>query len=129
MPIYLMDKAYRITSGGGVPANRVVIHGSATGECTLPTGANSGKIAGVTMHSQTVPGRCVGVRKAGIAEVTAAGSITVGAPVVIAGDTGKVKAITEAPGTKVNCLGFAESAASGDGDLIDVFISIHERLA
>jgi hypothetical protein len=129
MPIYLMDKTYRITSGGGVAGNRVVVQGELGGECKLPGEANAGGILGVTMHTQSTPGRSVAVRKAGIAEVVAGGVIPAGAPVNVHGTTGKVKAISESAGTKVNCLGFAENASSGDGDLVEVFISIHERTA
>lgn len=127
MPIYLMDKAYRITSGGGVATHRVVVQGGASGECTLPGGPNAGGILGVTVHGQPASGRGVSVRKAGIVEVVASGAIGVGAPVNIHGVTGKVKAINEGVGSKVNCLGFAETAASADGDLIEVFLSIHQR--
>jgi len=129
MPIYLMDKAYRITSTGGTGANRVVVQGASAGECSLPAAPNAGAILGVTMHTQSTPGRSVSVRKAGIAEVVAGGVIAVGAPVNIHGNTGKVKAVSEAPGSKVNCLGFAETAAAADGDIIEVFLSIHERSA
>jgi hypothetical protein len=129
MPIYLMDKAYRITTSGGVAANRVVVQGNAAGECALPGSSNAPGILGVTVHSQGTSGRNVSVRKAGIAEVVASGAITVGAPVNIAGSTGKVKAVTESTGTKVNCIGFAETPASADGDIIEVFLSIHERTA
>ena len=129
MPIYLMDKAYRITTSGGVAANRVVMQGTAAGECVLPAAANAGSILGVTVHGQSSSGRNVSVRKAGIAEVVAAGAITVGSPVNVHGTTGKVKAISESTGTKVNCLGFAETPASSDGDVIEVFISMHQRIA
>lgn len=127
MPIYLMDKAYRITTSGGVAANRVVVQGSAAGECALPGAANATSILGVTVHGQSTSGRNVSVRKAGIAEVVASGAIGVGAAVNVHGTTGKVKAITELSGTKVNCLGFAETPASADGDVIEVFISMHQR--
>jgi hypothetical protein len=128
MPIYLMDKAYKITGSGGSAANRIVVQGGAAGECTLPGAANAGSILGVTVHSQTTAGRSVAVRKAGIAEVVAGGAIAVGSPVNIAGASGKVKAVSESSGTKVNCLGFAETAASVDGDIIEVFISMHQRV-
>ena len=59
--------------------------------------------------------------------MVAASAITVGAPVNVAGSTGKVKAISETTGTKINCLGFAETAAGADGDVIEVFLSLHER--
>ena len=129
MPIYLMDKAYRITSPNGVAANRVVVQGDLPGECKLPDDANAEGILGVTMHSQTTPGRSVAVRKAGVAEVVAGGAIAVGAPVIISGTDGRVKAITETAGTAVNCLGFAETPALADGDIVEVFISMHQRIA
>lgn len=129
MPIYLMDKAYRITSPNGVGAHRVVVQGGMPGECTVPAGANAPAILGVTMHEQATPGRSVAVRKAGVAEVVAGGPIPVGAPVTVHGTDGRVKAITETAGTKINCLGFAESVALAAGDFVEVFISIHERTA
>jgi hypothetical protein len=127
MPIYLMDKAYKIMSPGGVAANRVVVQGAVGGECLLPASDNAGGILGITVHSQASAGRSVSVRKAGIAEVAAGGPIVAGAPVIAAGSSGKVKAATGTPGTKLNCIGFAETPAHGDGDVIDVFLSIHER--
>ena len=129
MPIYLMDKAYRVTTAGGVGANRVLVQGGIAGECALPAAPNAGAILGVSMHTQTQQGRAVTVRKAGIAEVVAAGPIAAGVPVNVHGATGKVKAVNEAASTKVNCLGFAETAAAADGDIIEVFISLHERIA
>ena len=55
------------------------------------------------------------------------GEIAVGAPVNIAGASGKVKALDEESGTKVECLGFAETASAGDGDIVEVFIALHQR--
>lgn len=129
MAIYLMDKSYRITTSGGVASGRVVVAGSVAEQCALPAAANAGKLLGITMTSQTEAGRAVAVRKAGIAQVVAAGAITVGAPVNIADSSGRVKAVSESAGTKVQCLGFAETSAAAAGDLIEVFISIHERTA
>ncbi|MBX7247005.1 MAG: DUF2190 family protein [Candidatus Sumerlaeaceae bacterium] len=129
MPVYLMDKSYKVTTSGGVSANRVLVQGPSPGECAMPATANAAKILGVTVHNQPTLGRSVSVRKAGIAEVMAASSIAVGAPVNIHGTSGKVKTVNETAGTKVQCLGFAETAAAADGDIIEVFISIHERTA
>ncbi len=129
MPIYLMDKAYRVATPGGVSANRVVVQGARVGECAVPGAANAGAILGVTMHSQSQPGRAVAVRKAGIAEVVASAPIAVGSPVNVAGASGKVKAVNETAGTRVNCIGFAETAAAADGDIVEVFLAIHERTA
>ncbi|MBI3737207.1 DUF2190 family protein [Candidatus Sumerlaeota bacterium] len=128
MSSYLLDKAYSIDEANGVGAYRVVVQGNSPGEAKLPAAANAGKILGVTVHSQTRRGANVAVRKAGIARVTAAGAIDAGAPVNIAGATGKVKAIDEASDSHIECLGYAETAAAADGDLIEVFISLHERI-
>lgn len=129
MPSYILDKAYKVTDANGVDANLVVVQGTNAGECALPGAANAGAILGVTMHSQSLQNKNVSVRKAGIASVVAAGAISVGVPVNVAGTSGKVKAIDESSGTKINCVGFAETAASADGDIIDVFLSLHERTA
>ncbi len=129
MSNYILDKAYSNTEAAGVGAYLVVVQGAAAGQAKLPTAANAGAILGVTVHSQSLAGANVAVRKAGIARVKAAGAIAVGAPVNIAGASGKVKAVSESTGTKVNCLGFAETAAAADGDLVEVFISLHERTA
>lgn len=129
MSHYILDKAYKITDAAGVAASRVVVQGTNAGECKAPAAANAAAILGVTVYSQSLQNQSVAVRKAGIARVAAAGAVSVGAPVNIAGTTGKVKAIDETAGTKVNCLGFAETAATADGDIIEVFISLHQRTA
>lgn len=127
MSNYLLDKAYTITDSGGVGANLVVVQGTNDGECALPGAANAAKILGVTSFSQPNQGRSVSVRKAGIARVVAAGAVNAGDPVNVAGTSGKVKAVNESAGTLANCLGFAETSATADDDIIEVFISIHER--
>ena len=129
MANYILDKAYEVTDTGGVAAYRVVVQGTNAGQCALPGAANAPKILGVTVHAQSLKGQNVAVRKAGIARVTAAGAIALGVPVNVAGTTRKVKAINESAGTKINCVGFAETAASADGDVIEVFLSLHERTA
>jgi hypothetical protein len=129
MSSYILDKAYAIEEANGVGAYVVAVQGTAAGGAKLPTAANAGAILGVTVHSQSLQGANVAVRKAGIARVKAAGEIALGAPVNVAGTSGKVKAIDETEGTAVNCLGFAETAAAADGDVIEVFISLHERIA
>jgi hypothetical protein len=129
MASYILDKAYTITNASGVGAYLVVVQGTNPGEAKLPSAANDGKILGVTVHSQTQQGANVAVRKAGIARAVAAGAISVGAPVNLAGASGKVKAISETAGTKVQCLGFAETDATADGDIVEVFIALHERTA
>jgi len=129
MSSYILDKAYAIEDATGVGAYLAVVQGTGAGGAKLPGAANAGAILGVTVHSQSLAGANVAVRKAGIARVKAAGVIALGAPVNVAGTSGKVKAIDEAQGTKINCLGFAETAAGADGDVIEVFIALHERTA
>ncbi|HBF33016.1 TPA: hypothetical protein DDW35_00495 [Candidatus Sumerlaeota bacterium] len=129
MSHYILDKAYKITDATGVSGALVVVQGTNPGDCKLPTTSNAGSILGVTVHAQPLQNLNVAIRKAGIARVTASGAIAVGAPVNIAGTSGKVKTISEATGTKVQCLGFAETASSADGDIIEVFIALHERTA
>ncbi|NQU42062.1 hypothetical protein HQ520_02170 [bacterium] len=127
MSHYILDKAYKVTDADGVGGGRVVVQGTNPGECALPAAANAGSILGVTVHAQSLVNQNVAVRKAGIARVVAAGEIPVGSPVNVADDTGKVKAVDEAAGTQAECLGFAETAAADDGDILEVFISLHER--
>ena len=127
MAIYLMDKAYRIFNAGGVARGRVVVATSGSGGCTLPAAANAGKILGVTVTSQEKNEHHVSVRKAGIVEVVSAGVIGRGDPVNIADNQGRVKVVNETAGSKVQCLGFAETASTNAGDLVEVFISVHER--
>jgi hypothetical protein len=127
MSAHILDKAYTITDPNGVAAGVVVVADSNAGECKLPAAVNAGAILGVTTAAQSLQNAAVPVRKAGITLVTAAEAIAYGAPVNIAGTSGKVKTVDETTGSKVNCLGFAETAASADGDMIEVFISIHER--
>ena len=129
MSHYILDKAYKITDAAGVSAGLVVVQGASAGECKLPAAANAGAILGVTVHGQSLQNQNVAVRKAGIARMVAAGEIALGAPVNVAGTSGKVKAISETTGAKVNCVGFAETAASDDDDILEVFISLHERTA
>ena len=81
MANYILDKAYAIDETSGVGAYLAVVQGTNAGQAKLPGAANAGKILGVTVHSQSLQGANVAVRKAGIARVTAAGAITVGAPV------------------------------------------------
>jgi hypothetical protein len=127
MAHYILDKAYKVADVTGVEAYSVVVHGANPGECRLPTAANDGKILGVTVHAQANPNHSVSVRKAGIARVVAAGAIALGAPVNIADTAGRVQALAPHPSGKAQCLGFAETPATASGDIIEVFISLHER--
>ena len=129
MSSYSLDKAYKIEEVSGVGAYYALVQGQMVGEAKLPEVSNAGKLLGLTVHSQTRQGGHVAVRKAGIGRATAAGPIGLGDPVNVEAATGKVKAIDEAAGTAIQCLGFAETSAAKDGDVIEVFLSIHERTA
>lgn len=131
MSSYILDKAYACEDEGGVEAFRVVVQGTVAGNSMLPGGANEGAILGVTVHGQTSKNGHVAVRKAGIARIVAAGPIPLGAAVVIADTSGKVVDIDSITKTDdeqyAEVVGFAETAAARDGDVIEAFISIHER--
>ncbi|MFW6303053.1 MAG: hypothetical protein ACOC2L_00405 [Candidatus Sumerlaeota bacterium] len=127
MSHYILDKAYRVSDVGGVGAALVVVQGTNAGECALPSAANADGILGVTVHAQSLQRQNVAVRKAGIARVVAAGAVNVGDPVHVAGASGKVQAVSTDASGLAKCLGFAETAAAGDGDIMEVFISLHER--
>jgi hypothetical protein len=127
--MHILDKAYKGVDLVPLPANRAVVAGSNPGEAKLPANANDGLILGITVGDQATSDGFVAIRKAGIALVEAGGAISAGEPLNIAGTSGRVKAISETSGTAINCIGFAESDASVAGDLVEVFISIHERTA
>ena len=127
MSYYVLDKSYRCASPNILARRAVVRHSLSPNSVSIPPAANAGGFAGVTVHSQTEVGRAISVRKLGIAEVVAAGPIAVGAPVNIADNTGRVKAVSEAAGTKVEVIGFAETAAVSGGDIIEISIYPHQR--
>ena len=129
MSHYILDKAYKVNETSGVEAYRAVVQGTSAGECAYPGASNAGSILGTTVHTQSRQNASVAVRKAGIAKVVAASAISVGDPVNVADTSGRVKAVDETTGAAVNCLGFAETAASAEGDIVEVFISLHERIA
>ena len=125
MSIHILDRAYLVEEPAGIPAHRVVVHGTASGQCELPTGANEGGLLGVTVETQDREGASVGVRKLGVVLVEAAGAIARGAAVNVAGSSGRVKAVDESAGT-VHVLGYAETEATQAGDLVEVFLAIHD---
>ena len=130
MAYYLFDKAYRVAEAqtNGVSANRVVVQSGLEGDCKLPDAANAGALLGITMHGQITPGRRVTVRKGGTAECVAAATISPGTPLMVADASGRVKPVVGATGTQINCIGFAESGASAAGDVVEVFLCIHQRV-
>ncbi len=131
MPHYILDKMYKITDSGGLTAHRVVVQGTNAGECEAPGAENAGAILGVTVHAQSLQNQNVSVRKAGIARVVASSPVEVGAPVNVGSADGKVQDCRTVVrrGEPINCLGFAETAAEAEGDVFEVFISMHQRAA
>lgn len=149
MSVYILNKAYSIDEQEGVGMYKCVVNGDNPGDCKLPpAGIHNKTFLGITTHSQQCRGTNVAVRKAGIAKVMASGKIRLGAPVMMAVDgSGKVVEIIEPAFNDqlhgawlvfnfldddqcmVECIGFAETPAEKDGDIIKVFISMHQRLA
>lgn len=125
MSAYILDKAYAIDENGGVPAYTVVVPGEKTGDARIAGSYNPPVVLGVTVHSQTLQGANVAVRKAGIARVIAADSIPVGVPVIVT-PGGKVARTSE--GEISNVLGFSETAAEKPGDVLEVFLAMHQRI-
>lgn len=127
MANYILDKAYQVTDQRGVPAYRVVVHGPEAGQCALPKRDNAGSILGVTVHAQECRGQNVAVRKAGIARVEAAAAMSLGAPVYASVGGFVAQRLACCEPRDYECLGFAETAAEKAGDIIEVFISMHQR--
>lgn len=128
MALYLLDKAYRVAKPYSIAANRVVVAAPETGECKLPSGPNDGRILGITATAQPESGRRISVRKAGTIDVLAAGPIPYGAPVIVADIQGRIKAINPLDSGVFECVGFAETTAQGTNDMVEVFVSIHQRV-
>ena len=129
MPHYILDKAYTVSQSGGVGAHRVVVQATSAGECKLPasSGENAGTVLGVTTHAQSENGRPVAVRKAGIALVEAAAAISVGQALEVSDTQGRVQAVSAlAAGESTKAVGYAETAATAAGDLVEVFLVIHQ---
>ena len=89
MGIYVLDKAYQAPDEG-LEAGLVVTPGETPGGCSLPSGPNVWPVLGVTTH-QADGGQNVAVRKLGIAEVMAAGTIRRGRAVCAADGLGRVR--------------------------------------
>lgn len=97
MSTSVLDKAFKITSSGGVGAHRVVVLGASEGECVLPDAANALGVLGVTTHS-AAQDHHVSVRRLGIASAIAAGAIPLGSPVCAADSAGRIKSAAKASG-------------------------------
>jgi len=130
MSNYILDKAYVADEPGGIHAACVVVPGDSPGTCCLPLGINASRVLGVTLFQRYHQGQNITVRKAGIARCLAAEKINYGDPVMVANSRGYVctahrKHLPD--GYVANVIGFAESSAEEAGDIVEVFLSFHQR--
>jgi len=95
MPNYVLDKAYKVETSGGLSSCVVVVKGDYDGGCKLPAGENDSGILGVTINSAT-QNHFITVRKNGIAGIISAGAISRGDAVCVADNTGKIKSAGKA---------------------------------
>lgn len=110
--------------GSSMPANVIVVEGTADKQVKLPGGADAGAIVGVTKYAGTGAGSDVEVVTHGIVDllVKAAGTnIARGDAIAIHGTTGygKKSDLTNAK----HVLGYALEAATADDVIISVRIS------
>lgn len=94
-----------------------VVYLSAAGQIT-PTSAASAAVVGVATRDG-VTGDKIAVTRGGVQRLTASAAISVGAFVKSAA-SGKVVTATIGTDPHTQVLGFALTAASADGDIIDV---------
>jgi hypothetical protein len=126
---YILDKSY-MTTTANIPSGRVVVFSNTDGSVSLPTAANNGKIAGISVHGQNTAGYALSVRKAGIAHAVAAASIAAGDAVIVADEQGRVKSVVgQTAGTKLEVVGFAESSVNTIGQIVEILVSPHQRTA
>jgi hypothetical protein len=124
-------RSYKITDAAGVLANRAVVQGTNAGEVAKPGAANAGKFVGITQEAQATQNKSVLVKESGRSFAVASGAIAVGDAVNIGDTTGKVASCqtgyVATPGTAalVYCIGFARTAATADGDIIEIQIQPH----
>jgi len=103
----------------GVGKGRVVVYGAGEGEIQNPAGANAGSLAGVTWDSAP-DGKEVALYEYAYPEIEAAGPINPGQEVNVADAQGRIKAVSEAAGTRVFLVGVAEGRATAAGQRIKV---------
>lgn len=140
MSAYILDKTYVAANEDGIGAYKCVVQGENPCECQLPSkGVDCLKetCLGVTVHSQQYAGSNIAVRKAGIVKVQIAGPVGLGSPVMVCPDgSGRIVPIQEPYSLKrssdycmlVECLGFAETSGSMEGDIVEIFLSFHQRM-
>ncbi len=97
-----------------------VVQHSVANQCALPGAQNAANVMGVTLNEQQSTNGIVHIRRFGLVQVKAASAIALGDHVRVAGTSGKVETSS---GEAQNVLGFAESAAAADGDLITIFLN------
>ncbi len=121
-------QSYKIEDAAGVLRYRAVVRGAAEGGVKKPAAANEGKFVGITQDSQAVQNKAVTVKTQGRSFVVAAGVIAYGDAVGIGDNTGKVisaqtdYAAAAGVAKNVYVIGFAETAAGADGDIIEINI-------
>lgn len=112
----------RMSAAAGAARRRVLVKSAANPlEVQNPAGANAGSLAGVTIDRADA-GKGVPLQQSGYAEIEAAGPIAVGARVNVADNVGRIKAVSEAAGTAITLVGYAEQPATAAGDVIMVDI-------
>jgi hypothetical protein len=129
MASYVLDKAYRVTDESGIESCCVVTQGTYDGEAKLPSGANEGKILGVSVHGAEKE-QNISIRKLGIAPVQSAGIISAGEKVCVADNQGRIKAAGKASsesGVEVNNNFLKWTAVNpgtqGNNIIIDIVVS------
>jgi hypothetical protein len=111
----------RVNQVGGVLRRRVLVKDTTAGQVKYPAAANAGALDGVTIDDAE-NGKGVPLYQSGYAEIEASAAIAHGAAVNVADATGRIKAVSEAGGTAINLVGYAEEAAGAAGDVIMVDI-------
>lgn len=106
---------------GSTMLKGMVVKMDTTQDCIVLPAATTDGILGV-VRNDIAPGAMGDVQIEGLAIVLAGGAISVGGE-VMANTSGKGVAFSAGAGTNANLLGKANSAASVDGDYIEVELS------
>lgn len=122
MSSYVLDKAYQAGSKD-LLAYRAVCFIGQEHYVGLPQTDDRNALAGVTVHSQSLIGAHIAVRKLGIARCVAGkNGVMQGSPVYALSD-GRVTTLP--PPKPAQILGYAETSGT-DGDVVEVFLAIQE---
>jgi hypothetical protein len=106
-------------AGGAIEINRFVKLDSTAGRVVAAT-APTEAVVGVSLSDADAAGDQVSVQIAGVARVVASGAVSLGDEVEV-GAGGKV---TTAGGATALSVGVALSAASADGEVIEVLLAV-----